>query len=391
MAYVSPQGSPANIAIQHFNANRPAQRRDKADIIKLYRKHLDVVAQRQAAANGNIPGLLPQRPRPKSAPPTVTLPTVSHQKVQMKTKVTSQFSGPAGPGTAQLPSLAGVNMGPQPTIGHKTIGSPTTPMPVVGSTLPAPAQMPQAALTPGQAAGKGAQPAIAQVAKAAKPLSPQAQQLAAQKLKQAELRTQGIADAQAQRIKAADQRLQAMIARQPYQQKKAELDARASELGVQRQGINLSQAQAYSAEQRAIRIRNIAAEVSSATQGLANRISTRLAALPTPGGILLMIAVIVFFLWAVVPVNNGLTRAQLFYLTLTGKTELNPWMELSNMGGPIGNFFTQSYSSFGAAPGVENLAQTVAGTGQNTGSSGQPQQTQNLNFDFAPNIGPQYM
>lgn len=259
----------------------------------------------------------------------------------------------------------GKNYGPPVPIGPT--GAPVAPTP---GPVPAPAQMPQAAVQPGQASGNKAQQALNTAVKAAKPAAGVSPQLQADIQKN--LYSHKLAQAQAKTAAA-------------YHLQEAGIAAHT------RQSLRLKESQAYVRQQKARRVTHIALDISSSMQGLANGLSSRLAALPTPGGIFLMVIIVVFFLWAVVPVNNGLTRAQLFYLTLTGKTELNPWMELGSMGGPVGSFFTQSFSSFGASPGSENLAQTVAGTGPNSGSSGQPQQTQNLNFDFAPNIGPQYM
>lgn len=51
---------------------------------------------------------------------------------------------------------------------------------------------------------------------------------------------------------------------------------------------------------------------------------TWFSSLPTPGGILLLVLVLMFFLFAVTPVNKaGDTRLKLLWLTLTGKTQLN--------------------------------------------------------------------
>lgn len=66
--------------------------------------------------------------------------------------------------------------------------------------------------------------------------------------------------------------------------------------------------------------------VSSAIAGAGttvNRLADWLATRPTPGGIGVMIAVIIFFLWAIVPVNAaGETRLYLLWGVLTGQKEL---------------------------------------------------------------------
>jgi hypothetical protein len=47
-----------------------------------------------------------------------------------------------------------------------------------------------------------------------------------------------------------------------------------------------------------------------------------LAARPTPGGLLLLFGILLFFIWVIVPVNGGKTRLELLWLTITGKTRL---------------------------------------------------------------------
>ena len=251
------------------------------------------------------------------------------------------------------------------------LASAPTPGPV-----PAPLQMPQAALTPAQVQGKQAQQALTTAAKVAKPAAQAGQQAA---------KTVSINQAQ---LNTATQRLQAGPT--PRQQAR-----------------ELQEAQ------------NIAHQVSQSAQGTANALTSWLATLPTPGGIALMLFIIMVFVWAIVPVNNGLTRAQLFYLTLTGKTALNPFADTSR---------SVSGYSFGASPGIVELASVIAGTpggsfspsnfnigglgsgitsgvgGGSTGGVGggvtgapgtggpQPATAFALpNFDFAPGLGPQAM
>lgn len=65
---------------------------------------------------------------------------------------------------------------------------------------------------------------------------------------------------------------------------------------------------------------------------------------PTYGGIGSLVAIIVFFLLAVVPVNaNGDTRLKLIYLTLTGKTQLQYEGNVSS--GDFGNSSNSSNSN----------------------------------------------
>lgn len=277
--------------------------------------------------------------------------------------------------------------GPKP--GGKKPAQPTTPAqaPAPANPLasaptpgpvPAPLQMPQAALTPAQAQGKQAQQALTVATKVAKPAAQAGQQAA-----------KTVSGNQAQ-LNTATRRLQAGPT--PRQQAREFQEAQ-----------------------------NIALQVSHSAQGTANALTSWLAALPTPGGIALMLFIILVFVWAIVPVNNGLTRAQLFYLTLTGKTALNPFADTSK---------SVSGYSFGASPGTVELASVIAGTpggsfspsnfnigglnggvtsgvgGGSTGGVGggvtgaptprtggpQPATAFALpNFDFAPGLGPQAM
>lgn len=67
---------------------------------------------------------------------------------------------------------------------------------------------------------------------------------------------------------------------------------------------------------------NVASGVAQDTKEAGERLFNWAEALPTPGGIALLLIVALVFVWAVVPVNGGLTRMQLAYLTLMGKTQI---------------------------------------------------------------------
>lgn len=53
-----------------------------------------------------------------------------------------------------------------------------------------------------------------------------------------------------------------------------------------------------------------------------NRLEQWAESVPTPGGIGILLALIFLFLWAIVPVNGKHTRAELLWLTLTGRTQM---------------------------------------------------------------------
>lgn len=55
---------------------------------------------------------------------------------------------------------------------------------------------------------------------------------------------------------------------------------------------------------------------------LFGRFTRAIANLPTPGGNLALLLILVFFAWAVIPINHGATRVQLIWLVLTGRADL---------------------------------------------------------------------
>lgn len=76
--------------------------------------------------------------------------------------------------------------------------------------------------------------------------------------------------------------------------------------------------------------------------------------LPTPGGNLALLLIILFFAFAIIPVNGGATRLELIYLVLTGRADLP-----TNAAGTSGNTTTTT-------PGI---GQVIAGIGSGIGSS----------------------
>ena len=61
---------------------------------------------------------------------------------------------------------------------------------------------------------------------------------------------------------------------------------------------------------------------TSGANNLFGRVVDWLANLPTPGGNLALLLILVFFAWAIIPVNHGATRLQLIWLVLIGKADL---------------------------------------------------------------------
>lgn len=58
-----------------------------------------------------------------------------------------------------------------------------------------------------------------------------------------------------------------------------------------------------------------------AAQDKATRVADWAGSLATPGGVGFLVAVLLFFVWLIVPVSNGKTRMQLLWGVLTGQTE----------------------------------------------------------------------
>jgi hypothetical protein len=78
-------------------------------------------------------------------------------------------------------------------------------------------------------------------------------------------------------------------------------------------------------KQQSTTINNIGDAVSAVGNAVPDRVqslATSIESWPTPGGIAILLFILFLFIWAVIPVNGNLTRAQLLYLTLTGKTYL---------------------------------------------------------------------
>lgn len=155
----------------------------------------------------------------------------------------------------------------------------------------------------------------AQLAQQRGNLAQQRQQLAAQKQ-------------QAQNLNA-QQRVQLQAQRQAQQGQKQAVDALQRQQRIGQGGIRLQQSRERlelgKLQEERLQTNNLANAVEGLT-GKAKETGSRLeswaANVRTPGGIGLLLIVIFIFLWAIVPVNGGKTRGQLFWLTLTGRTKM---------------------------------------------------------------------
>lgn len=104
--------------------------------------------------------------------------------------------------------------------------------------------------------------------------------------------------------------------------------------------------------------------------------------LPTPGGIFVLLILLALFMWAVIPVNNGMTRAQLLYYVLTQKAALLP----ATMPPGTGGLLSQS-----AVGGIQTLSFGANSTSTSTGASNSQTTGQQtivpLNLNPSPNVG----
>ena len=105
----------------------------------------------------------------------------------------------------------------------------------------------------------------------------------------------------------------------------------------------------------------VAANLAEGAQNTTEKVTGFAEKLPTPGGIALLIAILIAFLWAVVPVNAGMTRAQLLWYVLAQKAALIPPGGLSDWE----KQFAQAQGIQGA--GVYNSS-PVPGSGPGTGT-----------------------
>lgn len=65
-----------------------------------------------------------------------------------------------------------------------------------------------------------------------------------------------------------------------------------------------------------------AQNLQNGISAISDKLTSWADAVPTPGGIGLLLFAIFFLIWAIVPVNGDKTRLQLLWLTLTGRTRM---------------------------------------------------------------------
>lgn len=147
------------------------------------------------------------------------------------------------------------------------------------------------------------------------------------------------------------------------------------------------------------RTKRIANVVGAETKLAADRTVAWAEGLPTPGGIMALVLILIFFIWAVVPVNNGLTRMQLLYLTLTGKTRIAGEQPMPTQGstGKDGNQAAQGWWSWlgGMEQGVNAVINPISmfGVGgggpitNNVGTPGMVTQMNPNNTGYVPDFG----
>lgn len=106
-------------------------------------------------------------------------------------------------------------------------------------------------------------------------------------------------------------------------------DAMAEAAGIRTQkkqaqkDLQAATVQAEKDQRHAAALGATANRIADSAEEIATNASSWAANLPTYGGIAAVLLALMFFIWVIVPVGqNGETRAQLLYLTLTGKTKI---------------------------------------------------------------------
>lgn len=95
--------------------------------------------------------------------------------------------------------------------------------------------------------------------------------------------------------------------------------------------------------------------------GIARRTSNWLASAPTPGGIGVLILALLFFLWAIVPVNAaGDTRLKLLWYTLIGRTQFTEDTQVAGGSADFNNSADTSGTGNGTGPDNGNVATSGA-------------------------------
>ena len=90
-------------------------------------------------------------------------------------------------------------------------------------------------------------------------------------------------------------------------------------------------------------VTNISDKVNDGVEVLKDT-TDKINVMPTPGGIAFLLAVIIFFIWAIVPTSDGHTRLELLFYTIMGRTSL--------VGGASGDFSATSQAQTIPIPSV---------------------------------------
>lgn len=135
----------------------------------------------------------------------------------------------------------------------------------------------------------------------------------------------------AQQRQTPSPQLKAQVGAQIDQQKAQEKAAQAAQrqaniqqsADLRQQNLDIRKAQEHRLETgQQVRAVQGLADLAEKGRDLGSRVEAWASNVRTPGGIGLLLLAIFILLWAVVPVNGGKTRGQLFWLTLTGRTRM---------------------------------------------------------------------
>ena len=126
----------------------------------------------------------------------------------------------------------------------------------------------------------------------------------------------------------------------------------ANAINAQREADRQADRQARDQQQADERRRRTEERNAKTARAPFDALSAWVEGLPTPGGNLALLLIILFFAFAIIPVNGGATRLELIYLVLTGRADLP-----TNAAGTSGNTTTTT-------PGI---GQIVSGIGAGVG------------------------
>lgn len=174
--------------------------------------------------------------------------------------------------------------------------------------------------------------------------------------------------------------------RQTRAQRQADRDAQAQADRQARQTRVQQRAQQQAQQQADARRRRVEERNAKSARAPFDAVTSWVEGLPTPGGNLALLLILLFFAFAIIPVNGGATRLELIWLVLTGGADLP-----TTAAGTGGNTQTSTPGVGDIAAGLGTGLGTAAGVAGSTirdvltgGASGGGPGLPGLDAGFAP-------